>query len=565
VFVHRIDYVLGALEAKGNRRWTLDHDFAFRERPGNIERFGLRLELDGNWISKRPSPVVIERGQLAPGESVVVRLPLEYTGTRLQDPPSRSSRAWESAREWLVDVRMSFAGAFAKFRRELRTSFSSAFSNLRRGLTVDVRLWVAALFSTLLGGLAQALFQRARDRGHFAPLRGDADIDAGSIEKHLLPHEPEVVGAAYDREIGSAEVMAVLARLEREGKLTSTVDKRQLQLELRAPRDAFVGYERMLVEKLFFAGDHTSTAMIRSHYRNFDPAEVLRRSLSPKVDAVLGRMHCGPEDSPSVLKLTAVAAGLALISSSHDILQHSFPSGGVVMFFGIPTAFIIGVARARRFRDRLDPPILEARFLRRWFIAFGAVVVAVAMLSPYMAPIDFVTHFGSAFALALLVVWSGWPKDTAVGMALRKRIAEARRYFNAQLRTRHPRLDDAWYPYMIALGLSPELDSWFAAFGREPQPEKRAEESSPNGSSVTFDSTSSARSEGAEPARWTGGGGRFGGGGASGSWGSAAAELAAGISISSSSSSSSRSSGTSGSSSRGERTSRSGGGSAGGW
>jgi uncharacterized membrane protein YgcG len=188
------------------------------------------------------------------------------------------------------------------------------------------------------------------------------------------------------------------------------------------------------------------------------------------------------------------------------------------------------------------------------------------MVSLYMAPLDFVTHFASALALALLVVWSGWPRHAAAGVALRKRTSEARRYFQAQLRAPHPQLDDAWYPYLFALGLSPELDAWFAAFGDEPEPEERKQpkERSTAGSSSTFGSTSASGTDGTEPARYRGGGGRFGGGGASGSWGSAAAEFGAGVSTPSSSPSSSAASSRSSSGSSSSSTSRSGGGSGGG-
>lgn len=194
------------------------------------------------------------------------------------------------------------------------------------------------------------------------------------------------------------------------------------------------------------------------------------------------------------------------------------------------------------------------------FIGFGAGVVGFALLSPYLAPLDLLTHFGSALLLALLVVCSGWLNLGADGVALRKRVSEARRYFQAQLRTSDPKLDDDWYPYLVALGLAPEVQSWLAAFGEEPRRKERPERRPPG----EYPSP-----EAAEPPRWTGGGGQFGGAGASGSWGSAVAGLTFGVSTSpssssSSSTSSSRASGRSGSgSTHGE--SRSGGGGGGGW
>ncbi len=48
------------------------------------------------------------------------------------------------------------------------------------------------------------------------------------LEERVLSQRAEVIGAAWDEEIGAAEVTAVLARLESERKLKSRVETKKV-------------------------------------------------------------------------------------------------------------------------------------------------------------------------------------------------------------------------------------------------------------------------------------------------------------------------------------------------
>ncbi|MBC8646064.1 MAG: hypothetical protein H7X85_02785, partial [Thermoanaerobaculia bacterium] len=90
-----IDYELSdVLQPREGGEFLLDHDFAFRERPGVIEDFRLTLEVDPAWRSGGDLPARIERRALPPGQGVVVTAPLRYTregapaGVRLGASPT---------------------------------------------------------------------------------------------------------------------------------------------------------------------------------------------------------------------------------------------------------------------------------------------------------------------------------------------------------------------------------------------------------------------------------------------------------------------------------------------
>ncbi len=109
-------------------------------------------------------------------------------------------------------------------------------------------------------------------------------------------------------------------------------------------------------------------------------------------------------------------------------------------------------------------------------------------------------------------------------IARRKTLVAAREFFARELKNPRPRLEDRWFPYIVAFGLSSGVERWFRAYGGE----HAAVASRAAGTS------SSGGSSASPSGGWTGGGGSFGGAGASASWAAAAGALAAGVSAPSS-------------------------------
>ena len=81
---YRLDYrITGALRRIGEHDYQLDHQFAFTERDGVIERLVVRLTLSPEWRAAKELPVSWELGGLAPGEGFVVTTDLSFEGASL--------------------------------------------------------------------------------------------------------------------------------------------------------------------------------------------------------------------------------------------------------------------------------------------------------------------------------------------------------------------------------------------------------------------------------------------------------------------------------------------------
>lgn len=490
--------------------YRLDHDFGFTGRPGYILRFTLDLTLDPVWLPENGFPSQQTWDLLAPGVGAVVRFPLHYRG---DGEPSASNHV--------------------------------ASSTLRH---VCVAL-LLGLLALVFGGL----FWKEARIGRFAPLPPARSIDAAWLRRHILPLKPELVGATYDRSTAAAEVAAMIARMHQEQKLASRVVKGaipsqdNLEMWLLVDRSRLVGDELALIRKLFFAGNETSTQAIRQHYgaAQFDPAAYLM-ALTAQVDIVLGVRDMGKWHLRLTLALLALCVvGIVAAYADGSVPALWFVCTGMIW----ATALFSGVGLAAHWQSTAS----RLAFCSCFGLSAIATLALVRMILAYdsIAPIVVLglTLMGvTLFAVVALIAPS---REHPAGVALRQRLLAAKRYFSDELAKPSPHIEDAWFPYLIALDLAKDIDRWFLAFG-----------SSSGGSSMLFssnNSSSSASSHGTGSSSgggWSGGGGAFGGAGATASWAAAAGALAAGVGSSSSSSG-----GSSGSSS----SSSSGGGGGGGW
>src|SRR5262245_31534462 len=76
-----LHYKLSGILLKEDEQYRIDHDFAFPNRPGAIERFTLNLDLDPVWQPLGKYQNRYSAGPLEPGESFVVNIPLHYSGS----------------------------------------------------------------------------------------------------------------------------------------------------------------------------------------------------------------------------------------------------------------------------------------------------------------------------------------------------------------------------------------------------------------------------------------------------------------------------------------------------
>jgi uncharacterized membrane protein YgcG len=508
--VYVLRYRVSGVVEPALQGYDLDHDFAFPDRDGVIRRFVLDLEVDPVWRAEDPAALHAVVLNLPPGQGHVVKLDLRYLG---------------SGRPAGVDAWPGRIGLLTR----------------------------AALVGLPLLSLWHFFRSESRN-GRFAPLPV-AEVDDTWLAQNVLSQPPEVVGAAWDESVGAPEVAAVLARMVGEGKLESRVlapgnqGKPELELGLCVNREMLPDHERSLVEKLFFAGDTTSTAKVKEHYKKtgFNPSAAIGSHVTKAAEAYVQRRDDPAPRSPRGGGWLFLA-GIALIALGRPsrIQVPYLMIGAFVAVF----ATAIGFVASQAWKERLH----WGRRHTALFLLPGSVpllAAAVILGFPEAAGRLGLLHTGvvaiaACFFMAIvnLARSARGPRATA----FRKRLAAARERFRRELKKRAPALKDEWFPYLVAFGLERDADRWFGAFG--------AADSGAGAASITRNAPTS--SHGGSSATWTGGGGAFGGAGASGAWAAAATGLASGVASPGSSSSSGGGGGGGGGG-------RSGGGGGGGW
>jgi uncharacterized membrane protein YgcG len=516
--VYVLDYTLENVLVPTEEGYLLDHDFAFPDRPGSIASFSLELGLDPSWSSPEALPERIVRENLPPGASVVVRAPLVYRG-------------------------------------------DGSPSGVRTGAPPTIRNALALSFIASAAAIGFFFYRGEDALGRFAPLIHLSLIDKTWLESNVFTMLPEEVGAAWDDSTAAPEVAAVLARMVSEGKIKTEVyqsrglfkTNENLRMELLADRHSLTGYEKSLVRALFVSGNVTDTVEIRTHYkdRGFDPAALIRGPLKERLQRFFpsARATRRVSSKPTLLLL---AASLAAVAASA-----AFDRAGV--FFVITPivsgllVYVVGIIAAAVYRNRVHR-------LRPFALTFlvpaallGGVAIGLLAFNPWRN--GFLALLGVAlFFLALLTSLFNAAKfrNGTRAIELKKKLVSARQYFAHELSKPEPRLDDRWFPYLLAFELGPDVDRWFRSFV-------------PAGSSSSapsdYSSSSSGGSGGSGSRPWTGGGGAFGGAGATGSWAAAVGTVASGVSSPSESSGGSSGGGGGGGGGGGS----SGGGSGGGW
>lgn len=483
-FVNReLMYVLdvtyaNALQANDGA-FRLAHDFGLPSRAGIVQRFALGLDFDPVWNTL---PVIETRTDLQPGDSVTIVRDLKY-----------GAEGWPA------------------------------------GILRPLPVWVPLLAVALLFGGATLLIRsfrnEERETGRLAPI-------VPQFDPELLKLKAEVAGAAWDTNIGAPEVAATLARMTQEKKITTRIDDDVLHLTLNVDRDSLLGYEHLLVEKLFFDGRKTTdTDAIKEHYKStgFNPAQLIRHEIEEELAQIPGWTGKVPRFRWWVHALELPAAAFVLLVCGFFGGEAGFPLALGSLFFGT----FIGIAAAitawfksRAVTDLTGAFVGPAILLGLPMVAFLAFAIAATTQPGIAAPVLFglVVWLLAWLHLVLNLLKIRHPRTI---IAYRKRIAGARKYFTEQLQLPQPALHDEWLPYLLAFGLGTNVDRWFRSFGGHVNTASSSWSSS--GSSSSSSSSSAASS-------WTGGGGAFGGAGATGSFAVAAGAMAAGVASPSSSS-----------------------------
>lgn len=488
--VYRLDYTVDRILKPIGERYLLNHDFAFSNREGVIEKFTLKLGLSG-WSAEEPLPEQFEETNLAPGSGYVVRRELRYLG---EGRP---------------------AGVVFGVRREIGYAVAAAFA--------------LAVFLVLF------FFFRDESRtGRFAPLLPIDRINEQWLQDNVFTFSPEFVGAAWDDRTSAAEVAAILARMTAEAKLSSRVEKGglfrpdELHLTLLVDRESLEGYEGALIRSLFVAGNETSTKLIREHYKStgFDPVSKIRDPLR-RTTARIGRAR---GVSKNTLRWSWKPIVLLVLAGIVCLVLSGFQGEYNILFAALGPSFLIvamvfGIIGTTFYRRKVTNLIVTSLGFVIPILLITAGVLAFLILGPAALPLAFLLLIGLSLcgiAVIGLILFLATGGDVGDRLEMRRKLAAAREYFKHQLRSRDPKLQDAWFPYLLAFGLGPHIDGWFRSFGGASR-------------AATSRFSSGSSSSGSSSSGWSGGGGAFGGAGATASWALAAGSMAAGVSAPSSS------------------------------
>jgi hypothetical protein len=477
--IYVLHYRLSGVLLKDDSQYRLDHDFAFPNRAGAILRFSLNLELDPVWKPVGELQTHYNAGPLAPGTSFVLTIPLRNAGTV-------SPVAIDSSRSPVV-------------------------------------LMVTAAIVMIFALIVLSFFVRERSLGRFAEIH-TAMIDTAWIEENIVAYPAEVLGAAWDGRVGAPEVVALIARMTAEGKLESEVDgKHSMTLRLKVDRHKLDGYERALIDGLFFNDAIvTSTKEVQRHYkdRGFNPAAVIRPELDKQVKRVLP-----PGNAP-----VGHLPGIVLFVSGLGLLISAAVSDPVYIAGMIGGTFALAIFAALL---RIPGWLFRSRI--RWGIQAAALLMIPALCISFAAAafIWFVAGTGQFelpwAAIAGIAAWALWLSNSSISgmksrqsagaIAFRKRLSAGRSFFMKELENPRPNLRDSWYPWLIAFGLGRQVDYWSS----------RNTSSAATTDSLTSSATDISSSGASAGTGWSGGGGLSGGAGATGMWAAAAAGMAAGV------------------------------------
>ncbi len=580
---YELEYMLTGVLVKEGDGYRLNHDFAFPERAGDIVHFHLDLTLDPVWTAAPPLPAQVDEHGLAPGKSVVLSAllsrsqgePAFFRPEQVQ-PGQQPDNARASVPPWLSLLSLVVtalallgkAGLFLRHEQRLGRFVIPSETIDRRwiernllplapevvGATWDKQTGAAEV-AAVIARLVQEGKLASRVENPVLQLFGwQIPLPGGPILHLTLKHKRQDF-TGYEKNL--------IAGLFIDGDSTST----------RKVRDFY-----------------------RNKNRRFDPAELVRKPLEVLVRKLVGTEITPPVLWSGWPTLMLFLAGIALLlahaiqSGTGWTPQAQFVIKMLATTVLIPIALVVfSVRHPDRFAKQ---PWVAPALLAGWMVALFVIItifrgqdktslllpvllllliswgislimaflcrqradrmrsrctVLIALLllmlslmtlSMQYFPLSLYQYAG---VMLLILAWMNAifncarSRDSAEGIAMRQKLAQARLFFLQQLVMAGPDLDDSWYPYLLAFGLGPQVDGWFKAYGSDA------------GLSSGHSGNSGATGG------FSGGGGTFGGAGAAGDWGSAVSGLAA-VSASSSSSSGSSSGGGS-----------SGGGGGGGW
>jgi uncharacterized membrane protein YgcG len=469
-------------------QYILDHNFLFSDRSGVIQNYSLYFSADPVWKIAYTLPLQYFEKSIQPGLGYVLNLQLVYQGSNLPNALTPLDR------------------------------------NTRLGL------WV--LFYVCMLCFLIPFYIKEKSKGRFVPIPSFQKMDEKVLIKRLLSLLPEEVGALWDENIGSPEVTAILARMVQENKIKSTlISASNMQFELLVSKNTLTGYEKKLIDGLFFGGrKQVSTQALKTYYRKagFDPASLISAGLNASIVQHTDLRNI--QKTYSDYRLAWRLIGVGILIAAVNILFHGFSYAQWVFPLGLLALLsFFGSALFLYWLFRKEIAKTGSILFKVWFCASIPLGVTLIQLDTYQDPLFFGPYLGLMFfvlGLSWALMVMGQTEDPMKKMALRRELICIRNYLKDQLKQKNPKLKDEWLPYLLAFGLSSSVDRWTRVFADQVA----------TGGTLSNRVSGGSFSSASTKSSWSGGGGQFGGAGAVGSWVSATAVMASGVTAASSSS-----------------------------
>ena len=298
--------------------------------------------------------------------------------------------------------------------------------------------------------LAVLMWYRTTQRRLPRPSRRAVTITPQWLDQNVFIHRPEVVGAAWDGDIGKHEVNALLSAMLLEGKIEELPD---LTLRLLVKHEALSGYERQLARKLFFDDLVIDSETFRKRYAR--SGVDLASCLGPVNAAAIDLL--GPSDTKRAVVL-ACAGLLGTWLAMFLIMRFTDDEPAEILAFLLAGAFVPTVLLAWALRVKRIPWVSE-------------IIIAAPMLT-FAWLVGEVTNnvvTSSLFlAAALFLMWVGFKigrrEHGTQARQVMANLAEARRFF-ANVERDRGIIESQWIPYMKAFGLASTFNTtldWFS-------------------------------------------------------------------------------------------------------
>ncbi len=346
---------------------------------------------------------------------------------------------------------------------------------LRPGRPPAVPIWKAAV---RLGSIAAAVIiplalwlafaaNRIRRHGRVGPR-----LDREWFRENVLPLIPEEMPTSHTVAATGSRFTRFLARIQRRGivevRETPASDEDSdsvLHLRLLTDLTALPRFERTLLGRLFPDGPQSTSTRLAEIYAEsgFSPEAALGAALSEVEEAA--EPESTPERKPIFWRLVSALLKLIAIPTAALILLDAFISD---YNDGLSSPITLGVGFAV-----LAGLTFVVRPLGGLGKALVALVPIVAAIPAYLA-----LHFhhtlpltpAASAGLALMVIWlCGTWLSLLVDwdfMAPGDRVLQfGRRFVSRELRKRHPALEDAWLPHIVALVGEADVCRWQVRFG----------------------------------------------------------------------------------------------------